>query len=147
MFWFTLFLLCIALEIITGTGWLLVISLGALSSAIVDFFLPISQEANICFFASISILTSIIKFVYDKKHKKLDTPLVNTGHTRFKGKEFTLSDDIVNGKGQLLIGDTFWPVETLYDENYPAGTRVIVTDMQGITLKVMTIEDKSENKE
>lgn len=45
MFWFTLFLLCIALEIITGTGWLLVISLGALSSAIVDFFLPISQEA------------------------------------------------------------------------------------------------------
>lgn len=74
MFWFTLFLLCIALEIITGTGWLLVISLGALSSAIVDFFLPISQEANICFFASISILTSIIKFVYDKKHKKLDTP-------------------------------------------------------------------------
>ncbi len=38
MFWFTLFLLCIALEIITGTGWLLVISLGALSSAIVDFF-------------------------------------------------------------------------------------------------------------
>lgn len=37
MFWFTLFLLCIALEIITGTGWLLVISLGALSSAIVDF--------------------------------------------------------------------------------------------------------------
>ncbi|WP_324752108.1 NfeD family protein (plasmid) [Escherichia coli] len=63
------------------------------------------------------------------------------------GKEFTLSDDIVNGKGQLLIGDTFWPVETLHDENYPAGTRVIVTDMQGITLKVMTIEDKSENKE
>ncbi len=38
MFWFTLFLLCIALEIITGTGWLLVISLGALSSAIVGFF-------------------------------------------------------------------------------------------------------------
>ncbi|HAN4572470.1 TPA: NfeD family protein, partial [Escherichia coli] len=54
---------------------------------------------------------------------------MNTGHSRFKGKEFTLSDDIVNGKGQLLIGDTFWPVETLHNENYPAGTRVIVTDM------------------
>ncbi|EBR5627722.1 NfeD family protein, partial [Salmonella enterica] len=27
---------------------------------------------------------------------------MNTGHSRFKGKEFTLSDDIVNGKGQLL---------------------------------------------
>lgn len=66
MLWFTLFLLCIALEIITGTGWLLLISLGALSSAIVGFFLPISQEANICFFASISILASIIKFFYDK---------------------------------------------------------------------------------
>ncbi|WP_407215396.1 NfeD family protein [Escherichia coli] len=38
MLWFTLFLLCIALEIITGTGWLLLISLGALSSAIVGFF-------------------------------------------------------------------------------------------------------------
>ncbi|HGV2287513.1 TPA: NfeD family protein, partial [Escherichia coli] len=78
MLWFTLFLLCIALEIITGTGWLLLISLGALSSAIVGFFLPISQEANICFFASISILASIIKLFYDKKHKKLDTLLVNT---------------------------------------------------------------------
>ena len=66
-------------------------------------------------FASISILASIIKFFYDKKHKKLDTLLVNTGHSRFKGKEFTLSDDIVNGKGQLLIGDTFWPVETLHN--------------------------------
>ena len=147
MLWFTLFLLCIALEIITGTGWLLLISLSALSSAIVEFFLPISQEANICFFASISILMSVIKFFYDKKYKNFDIPLVNTGHTRFKGKEFTLSDDIVNGKGQLLIGDTFWPVETLRDENYPAGTRVIVTDMQGITLKVMTIEDQNENKE
>lgn len=147
MVWFALFLLCIVLEIISGTGWLLLISLSALLSAIIDFFLPISQESNICFFASISILVSIIKFFYDKKHKKLDTPLVNTGHTRFKGKEFTLTDDIVNGKGQLLIGDTFWPVEMLHNENYPAGTRVIVTDMQGITLKVMTIEDKSENKE
>ena len=68
MLWYTLFLLCIALELITGTGWLLLISLGALSSAIVGFFLPISQEANICFFASISILASIIKFFYDKKH-------------------------------------------------------------------------------
>lgn len=38
MLWFTLFLLCIALEIITGTGWLLLISLGALSSAIMGFF-------------------------------------------------------------------------------------------------------------
>lgn len=86
-------------------------------------FLPISQEANICFFASISILASIIKFFYDKKHKKLDTLLVNTGHSRFKGKEFTLSDDIVNGKGQLLIGDTFWPVETLHNENYSCGNK------------------------
>ncbi|STM08464.1 NfeD-like C-terminal, partner-binding [Escherichia coli] len=103
MFWFTLFLLCITLEIITGTGWLLVISLGALSSAIVGFFLPISQEANICFFASISILASIIKFFYDKKHKKLDTLLVNTGHSRFKGKEFTLSDDIVTARGNYSL--------------------------------------------
>ncbi|MFP1455875.1 NfeD family protein [Escherichia coli] len=111
------------------------------------FFFRYHKKPIYIFFASISILASIIKFFYDKKHKKLDTLLVNTGHSRFKGKEFTLSDDIVNGKGQLLIGDTFWPVETLHNENYPAGTRVIVTDMQGITLKVMTIEDKSENKE
>ena len=33
MLWFTLFLLCIALEIITGTGWLLLISLCGLFSS------------------------------------------------------------------------------------------------------------------
>ncbi|SPX23085.1 NfeD-like C-terminal, partner-binding [Escherichia coli] len=111
MFWFTLFLLCITLEIITGTGWLLVISLGALSSAIVAFFFRYHKEPIYASLRQSGILASIIKFFYDKKHKKLDTLLVNTGHSRFKGKEFTLSDDIVNGKGQLLIGDTFWPVE------------------------------------
>lgn len=44
MLWFTLFLLCIALEIITGTGWLLLISLGALSSAIVGFSSDITRS-------------------------------------------------------------------------------------------------------
>lgn len=103
MLWFTLFLLCIALEIITGTGWLLLISLGALSSAIMGFFLPISQEANICFFASISILTSIIKFFYDKKHKNLDTLLVNTGIHVLKEKNLRSVTILLTARGNYLL--------------------------------------------
>lgn len=154
MFWFTLFLLCIALEIITGTGWLLVISLGALSSAVVDHFrstlpfLHISQELNIFFFASISILTAIIKYLYDKNDKGA-YPIVDAParYEDIKGKIFTLESDIVNGRGQLLIGDMFSTVETLNGENYPAGTRVIVTGRRGIILKITKAEEQNENKE
>ena len=82
-------------------------------------------------------MISILKFYYDKKYRKSTPPEVNEGATRFIGKTFTLHSDIVNGKGQLLIGDTFWPVETLQGEDYSAGTKIIVTDIQGIILKII----------
>lgn len=137
MIWLSLFFLFIILEVVTGTGWFFVIGLSALFSSIIAFPLQISPGGSVCSFASISILISILKFYYDKKYRKSTPPEVNEGATRFIGKIFTLHSDIVNGKGQLLIGDTFWPVETLQGEDYSAGTKIIVTDIQGIILKVI----------
>lgn len=66
-------------------------------------FLPISQEANICFFASISILTSIIKFFYDKKHKNLDTLWWTQGIHVLKEKNLRSVTILLTARGNYLL--------------------------------------------
>ncbi|MFO0996177.1 MAG: NfeD family protein [Alphaproteobacteria bacterium] len=58
---------------------------------------------------------------------------VNVGASRLVGERGTLETAIENGRGQMRLGDTVWPVK---GPDLPAGTAVRVTAADGVTLIV-----------
>jgi inner membrane protein len=61
---------------------------------------------------------------------------VNLGAQRLVGEKAALESAIVNGHGQVRIGDSVWPVS---GPDLPAGASVVVTGSDGITLKVAPV--------
>lgn len=64
------------------------------------------------------------------------TPQVNQGTARFIGQQAALDMPIVNGRGQIRLGDGVWPVT---GPDLPAGISVRVTGTDGTTLQVTAV--------
>lgn len=62
-----------------------------------------------------------------------ETTLNRRGHS-YVGRDFTLSEAIVNGIGKLSVDDSQWRVSCADDA--PAGSKVRVTRADGVTLHV-----------
>ncbi|MBU1724228.1 MAG: NfeD family protein [Gammaproteobacteria bacterium] len=63
-----------------------------------------------------------------------DTPDLNNRLHSHIGKEYTLTEAIINGRGSMRVGDTAWRVRGIAD--LPAGTRVRVTGVDGVIFMV-----------
>lgn len=133
--------LCLALEIMTGTGWLLCLSLAALATSGLVQILPISVAWQWFFFAAVTILLTCLrrikKMIYYRQHTDGRQPL-NDRLALMKGMVLTLDNGLINGTGQTRIGDSVWFVKA--DSDYPAGTKVRITGTEGIFLCVTATE-------
>jgi hypothetical protein len=65
-----------------------------------------------------------------------DTPELNQRLQSLIGKEFILTEAIHNGRGSIRVGDTPWMVE---GENLPKGSKVRVSQLDGMILKVEAV--------
>ncbi|MBU1725434.1 MAG: NfeD family protein [Gammaproteobacteria bacterium] len=61
------------------------------------------------------------------------TPDLNNRLHSHIGKEYTLTEAIINGRGSMRVGDTAWRVR---GADLPAGTRVRVTGVDGVIFMV-----------
>ena len=61
---------------------------------------------------------------------------LNVGSSRLIGERGTLQAAIVNGHGQVRLGDSVWPCR---GPELPAGAPVRVTASDGVTLKVISV--------
>lgn len=68
-----------------------------------------------------------------------DNALNQRGH-QLVGQRFTLTQTLVNGRGQITVGDSVWPV--VADSDLPAGTAVEVVAIDGIRLRVKTSQTR-----
>ena len=53
------------------------------------------------------------------------------------GRRFTLETALVNGHGHVRVGDSSWPV--IADDDLPAGSKVEVVAIEGITLHIRVV--------
>ncbi len=72
-----------------------------------------------------------------KEQKPVDSQLNQRGQ-QLVGQRFTLDNALVNGRGQVRVGDSAWPV--IADDDLPAGSKVEVVAVEGITLRVRLFE-------
>ncbi len=94
----------------------------------------LSWEAQMTLFAVLSVVSVVAGRMYMHRHPMhTDDTGLNRRGEQYIGRLFTLDEPIVNGNGKMVIDDTTWKVE---GDDMAAGTRVKVTGVSGVLLKV-----------
>lgn len=97
-------------------------------------FPAIPVEAQLVLFGILSVVAVLAWRRYREIHPpQSDQPLLNQRGQQYTGRVFTLDQPIVNGVGKVQVDDSSWRVK---GPDFPAGTRVKVTGVDGVVFIV-----------
>lgn len=133
--WLILAAALAGIEILTPGFFFIWLGGAALVTSIVALVAPaLSWENQVLIFALLSGISVLgwYRFRHTLVIKSDDTTLNRRGE-QLIGRAATLSEAIVNGRGQLRIDDTVWRCE---GEDLAAGTKVKVVSLRGGVLEV-----------
>lgn len=139
--WLGLAAIFLIAEVLVSGGFLLWIGISAVIVGILVWIFPheISWGMQMLLFAVGAILSSASWWLYLKQNPiKSDEPHLNLRNEQYIGRVFNLSEAIVNGRGKIRSGDSFWSVS---GPELPIGTKVKVVGVDGVILKVIKVED------
>jgi membrane protein implicated in regulation of membrane protease activity len=133
--WLSLGLVLMAAETIVPGAFLLWFGIAALVMSVVVWLLPdVHGLAQAVLFGGLAVVAVQVYRLYFRKHEPQgDQPLLNRRSEQYVGRVFVLDTPIENGFGKIRIGDSIW---TVAGDPLPAGTRVTVTAVDGMALKV-----------
>lgn len=138
-FWLALGGILLAVEMLGTAGYLLWSSIAAIITGILAWLLPIGWDIQgVCF----ALLTIIAAFVWwrwlNRPSSKPSENRLNQRGQQLIGQRLILDNALINGRGNVRLADSSWPV--VADSDYPAGTVVTVIAIDGITLRVAVPE-------
>lgn len=134
--WLVLGVLLMALEVLAPAMLLMWFGFGAIVTGIALWLLPsLPLSGQIVLFALVSVLSVFgwRKSRFREENIHSDTPDLNNRLHSHIGKEYVLTEAIINGRGTMRVGDTAWRVQ---GADMPAGTRVRVTGVVGVIFTV-----------
>lgn len=132
-YWLILGVAFIALEIFAPGAILMWFGFGALITGFVLWVFPdMALALQILLFALVSGISVLLwrqsKF-FREEATPSDDPTLNNRLNSHIGKEYTLTEAIVNGRGAIRFSDSNWRVQ---GKDMPAGTRVRIIAVDGI---------------
>jgi membrane protein implicated in regulation of membrane protease activity len=135
-YWFGFAVILVIFEVVLGANFFLLWL--AVSASTIGIILliypPLAWEFQFIIFAIESIACLMFWNLHLKHNPHIsDQPNLNRRNEQYVGREITLSEPIVNGRGKIHIDDSFWRIE---GADMPAGTLVKVVDVDGVVLKV-----------
>lgn len=133
--WFVLGLVLLGLELIAPGTMLLWLGVAAIVVGLIALVIDPGWQIEIVSFAVLGLAAAVGWWFYGRPDNAAasDRPMLNRRAERHVGKTFTLDAPIVNGDGRLRIDDTSWRIA---GPDLPAGARVMVVAVDGITLRV-----------
>ncbi len=133
--WAAIALLLMAAETLIPGAALLWMGFAAGAVFLVVLLAPgMSLLAQVALFAVLSVLSVLIyRQWFRDRDRESDRPLLNLRAQQLIGRVAPLDQAIVSGRGRIQLEDAYWVVSG-YD--LPAGTRVRVVAVEGMTLKV-----------
>lgn len=142
--WLVLGLLLMLVEVLVPSTYFLWIGLAAMSVGVLFWLMPsLSFDAQLILFALLSVSMIFLGKRYLKRHPiATDRPTLNVRGAQLIGRMATLKEPIVNGVGRVHLDDTQWKV---LGDDMAAGSRVRVTAVEGISLRVELIEAPSSS--
>jgi hypothetical protein len=135
IFWLGLGLILMAAETIAPGAFLLWFGLAALVMVGVVWVFPaLGPLPQAVLFAVLALVAvQVYRKWFRAREPVGDQPLLNRRSEQYVGRVFVLDSAIENGFGRIRIGDSMW---TVSGDPLPAGARVAVTAVDGMTLKV-----------
>ncbi|MEB8194516.1 NfeD family protein [Raoultella terrigena] len=137
LFWLSLGGLLLAAEMLGGNGYLLWSGVAGVITGVLTWMLPLGWEWQGTLFAALTLLAAWLWSRWlrgqVKRQKPADARLNQRGN-QLIGRIFSLETALVNGRGHVRVGDSSWPV--VADEDLPAGSKVEVLAVEGITLRI-----------
>lgn len=132
--WVVGFALFVA-EMLLPTGFVLIwIGAAAIVVGVAAWMIPtLSWQIESVMFAVGSLLSFFVWKRFRPHEVATDKPTLNQRGRSYVGRNFTLSEPIVNGVGKLSVDDSQWRVN---GPDTPAGAQVRVVSADGSTLKV-----------
>lgn len=136
--WLILCGLFLLLEVFTVSFFFLTWATTALIMAAIAAFLPsISWQMQLLLFAVLSLLAVAFWWIFARHWQRDPNDTAGKLNNRGRyliGRHYVLQTPIEQGYGRLQIDDSLWTVQC--DEDLPAGTKVVIEDIDSLTLKV-----------
>lgn len=133
--WFILAAVLAGIEIMTPGFFFLWLGGAALLTGVIALIIPVlGWEVQVLAFAVLSGVSVLAWYKF--RHRlttKTDDATLNRRGEQLLGRNATLSEPIVNGRGQIRIDDTVWRCE---GEDLAAGTKVKVVALRGAVVAV-----------
>ena len=134
-FWAIGALVLFAAEAMAPGAFMLWFGFAAVAMALVVLVAPgLGWLAQAVLFSALALISvAVYRRWFRGKGRQSDKPLLNRRAERLVGSVAVLDQAIEGGRGRVKIDDAFWTVE---GPDLPAGMRVRVVAVNGMTLKV-----------
>lgn len=144
IFWLSLGGLLLAAEMLGGNGYLLWSGVAAVITGLLVWVVPFGWEWQGVLFALLTLTAAWLWWLWLSKRVREQKPAdaaLNQRGQQMVGRRFTLDDALINGRGHMRVGDSSWPVSA--DDDLPAGAKVEVIAVEGITLRIKLYSEKN----
>ncbi len=133
--WLVLGVIFVILEVLSPGVFFVWMGVSAGVVALMVAVIPgMSWEYQILAFAVFSVISIVAWHQHLKKHPtKTDQPRLNRRGEQYVDRVFTIDTPIVNGQGKIRVDDSTWKIT---GEDCPQGTKVRVTGVDGVVLRV-----------
>lgn len=135
-FWFVLGLLLMAAETIVPGAFLLWFGFAATAMGLITWIMPgMPMLAQGFLFGGLSLVAVWIYRRWFRGREPVGAqPLLNRRVEQMIGRTYELHEPVRNGYGKIKVNDALWTVHHAVE--LPAGTRVVVTGADGMTLRI-----------
>lgn len=136
--WWVFALVLIIVEVLVAGTFFLWMGISAGIVGLVLYLIPgLDWQIQLSLFATFSVISIIISRLWLAKHARAEPPsTLNRRGSQYIGRQFTLSEPIVNGIGRLNVDDTIWRIS---GPDMETGSQITVEGMEGTILKVKPV--------
>jgi hypothetical protein len=133
--WFIAALVLVILEIFAPGAVFMWLGIAAGVVGAVVYLAPeLDWKWQFTLFAVLSLVSIVVSRRYLKRRPlATDHPDLNRRGAQYVGRNFTLDEAVVNGRGRMRVDDGTWAVE---GPDLPAGSKVRVKGVDGTTLHI-----------
>ncbi|MCB1556084.1 MAG: NfeD family protein [Alphaproteobacteria bacterium] len=144
--WGIVGLVLLILEMLVSGFFLIWLGVAALAVALLMLVVPaLFWHAQLTIWAVLFLASFLGWRMWRKKNpQKTDEAALNRRGEQYIGRHFTLAEPVVNGHGKIKVDDSIWKIAAA--EDYPAGTRVTVTAVEGVLLRVSGVSAGPEDQ-
>ncbi|MDB5490814.1 MAG: rane protein implicated in regulation of rane protease [Micavibrio sp.] len=139
--WLSFGIILIVFEVLVPGTFLLWPGLAAVIVGLLKAVIPVlAWTICVSLWAVLSVVLVAGFVLYSKAHPgSRPVSLLNRRGEQYIGERFTLDKPVINGKGEMRVGDTVWKIVS--NQDLRAGTVVFVTAVEGTSLRVMPAEN------